>query len=399
MSAGAKKEKKPAKREGRTGRTSVLYKLLDGILIPLLLILVLVGVFMNVRISGAVSDMQDDNLQLGCASSAAQVESFFNKVFGVAETQAANPQIVNTLRAWQPHVFEHSPEAAALKNEMTKVQQAHSENIINLCMTCIPTMELLQSHGDFLSKPGFDVTTREWYQRATGGDKTVVSGAYIDVNTNELVATVAAPVHNGSSIIGVQSMDITVTNLINKLQEIRIGETGYVTVFDSAQNVLCNPNPDYVLKNISELPYSDNLKSAIQNNEAVKSMKCTLDGETYYCSTSYLDSINYLVLGVMPEAEYMDHIHETRNVTFFSFLLCILVLSVIIFLYAKSFVRSLKQLASASQQLAEGQLDVEINVKSNDEIGELAHDTQAIVDRLKEYIAYIDEIRDRKSVV
>lgn len=391
-----KKRQKQSKTNSTTKQfhISIQYKLLCGVFIPLIIMLVIVGSLINVRVSNAVTSLQNDNLQLGCEYGAIQVENFFNKIFGVAETQAANPMIINTIRGWQKDSFENSPEANALKQEMIHIQQAHKENIINLCITSIPTKELLQSHGDFLSMPGFDVTTREWYQRATTEDKTVVSGAYVDVNTNELIATIAAPIHSGSSIIGVQSMDVTVNNLIDRLSQVHVGDTGYITVYDTAQNVLYHPNQDFILKNISELPYSENLKTALLNNDTVSNMKCTIDGETFYCSTSYLEGVEYLVLGAMPEAEYLATVKGIQHGTFLSFLLCIVLLTIIIYVIAKRMIRSIKKLACAAEQLADGQLDVAIDIQSNDEIGDLANDTQAIVNRLKEYIAYIDEISD-----
>lgn len=392
MKADIANKEKGKKTPQKGARMGVLAKLLCCILIPLVIVLSVFGIILNGSTAKDVTTLQDENLQLGCNYSAAQVESFFNKVFGVAETQAANPVIVSGLQNWQAGTFESSEAATVMKKEMIDVQQAHQENIINLCLTCIPTKELLQSHGAFLSMPDFDVTTREWYQRATNEDKTVVSGAYIDVNTNELVATVAAPIHNGSQIIGVQSMDITVTNLIDKLSQIHLGQSGYIIVFDTAQNVLYHPDQEYVLKNVSELPYSDNLKNAIRNNETIQGMKCTLNGETFYCSTTYLNSIDYLVLGVMPEAEYLNIVTAIKNDTTVGFILCIIVLSIVVFFFAKRFVRALKKLGHAAEQLAEGQMDVKIDVQSNDEIGELASDIQDIVNRLKEYMAYIDEI-------
>ena len=145
-------------------------------------------------------------------------------------------------------------------------------------------------------------------------------------------------------------------------------------------------------KNITEFSYSDELKNAIQNEESVQSMKCTMDGEAYYCSSSYLNSIDYLVLGVMPEAEYLDIISENRHDMIFGFVFCIIVLTLLSILFAKRFVRALKKLTVATGQMADGQMDVAIDVQSNDEIDELAQNIQAIVDRLREYMAYIDEI-------
>ena len=64
-------------------------------------------------------------------------------------------------------------------------------------------------------------------------------------------------------------------------------------VFDTANNVLYYSDSQYILKNAGELPFSENLKSAVVNNRQVESMECTIGGETYYCSTSYLDSIDW----------------------------------------------------------------------------------------------------------
>lgn len=49
-------------------------------------------------------------------------------------------------------------------------------------------------------------------------------------------------------------------------------------------------------------------------------------------------------------------------------------------------------LNDVAQELAEGNLDVTLDIASENEIGELADSIQKTVDRLKEYINYIDEI-------
>ena len=48
-----------------------------------------------------------------------------------------------------------------------------------------------QSHGDFLPCPDFNGMTCEGYQRATQHSKPLVFGAYIHVNTNELITAIA----------------------------------------------------------------------------------------------------------------------------------------------------------------------------------------------------------------
>ena len=379
-------------KKQNTVRFGVLPKLLIGILGPLVVILLVVWALLNTKVAHTITTMQNDYLSAEVDRSAAEVESFFQKFFGVAETEAISPTILTALRNWDPATFQGSEQAQTVQAEMIRVRDAHSEDIINLCLTSIGTKQLIQSHGAFLSMPEFDVTTREWYQRVISEQQTVVSGAYVDVNTNQLIATIATPIYDGGNIIGVLSMDIAVTNLIERLSQISIGQTGYITVYDTAQNVLYHPDESYILQNLSDIPYSDNIKTALANGENVESMYYTRGDGSYYGTSVFQEGVQYLILGVMPEAEYNAYAAQTRHTTILSFVLCILILSVIIIVFAKTMVRSLKKLTMVARQLADGHLDVQMDVKSHDEVGLLADDIQDIVSRLKTYIVYIDEI-------
>ena len=52
----------------------------------------------------------------------------------------------------------------------------------------------------------------------------------------------------------------------------------------------------------------------------------------------------------------------------------------------------IKKLNIVTKQLADGNLDAEININSKDEVGQLSSSMKLLVDRLKSYIDYIKEI-------
>jgi len=70
----------------------------------------------------------------------------------------------------------------------------------------------------------------------------------------------------------------------------------------------------------------------------------------------------------------------------------IVLLAVIIYIMSQTVVRPLKRLNVAAKEIAEGNLDVEPNVKTKDETKELADSIMEIVDRLKLNMVYIDEV-------
>ena len=77
---------KKAKTSKKGLHIGILMKLVCSILLPLVIILGSIGIILNSTTSRGVTLLESEKLQLNYKYSAAQVESFFYKVFGVAET-------------------------------------------------------------------------------------------------------------------------------------------------------------------------------------------------------------------------------------------------------------------------------------------------------------------------
>lgn len=372
----------------------VLQRLLIGILGPLLVILILVGILLNKQVATTITNVQNDYLKAESEHAAKEVDSYFERFFGILEATAVAPDVVENVRAWNGEASVGSEQEKNLVHALKSLQNMNPDSIMNVYITNGRTKDVLQASGVLLSSKKFDVSSREWYQRTISEKKTIASGAYEDLNTGELVVTLSTPIMDQGKMTGLLSLDVTVTKLVEQLSKISIGETGYITVFDTADCVLYHPDQQYILKNVSELSYSQEMKQALQNGQDVVDIQYTENGEKYYGTTVFLDNVQYLVLGGMPEQEYLSYILSSQRTTLIYFVLCIVILSVIIVAYARSIIKSLKKLANAAKELSEGHLQVEIGVTSHDEIGMLGQDIQKIVDRLKVYIVYIDEISE-----
>ncbi len=80
-------------------------------------------------------------------------------------------------------------------------------------------------------------------------------------------------------------------------------------------------------------------------------------------------------------------------------LLVIFILGILLIIFsirrsASNLTRPILELNHTAQQLAAGDLDVELHISAEDEIGELGHSIGETVNRLKEYIVYIDEMAE-----
>lgn len=74
------------------------------------------------------------------------------------------------------------------------------------------------------------------------------------------------------------------------------------------------------------------------------------------------------------------------------YIIIVIVSIAITFITIKSISKPINRLKNVTNQIAEGQLEVDLTTDSKDEIGELSNSFNKTVTRLKEYIKYIDEI-------
>lgn len=84
--------------------------------------------------------------------------------------------------------------------------------------------------------------------------------------------------------------------------------------------------------------------------------------------------------------------HRATTIIIVLYIITFILSIIIVFLTIKSISKPINRLKNASNKIAEGELEVIINTNSKDEIGELANSFNKTVNRLKDYVKYIDEI-------
>lgn len=367
---------------------SILTKLLLGIVIPLICVLFLVGTVLDKKINEVVVELNNNNLTAETKGAAGDIDAYFQRYIGIADSVSNMKEMKNELSVWKDASGD-TLEQEALLQTLQNIQK--SDNHISVSWIYdFEQKRILQSNGTF--DGNFDGTTREWYALVTDTQKTAVTGAYEDVVTGEPIVTIATPISIDGGIDGIFGLDVKLQDLMTEMAGITIGEGGYVTVFDVNNNVLYHPEESMLMSNITDVDYSENAKDALLNKKQVEGLKYTRNGNRYVCSIKYLDDIQYLVMGILPEAEYQEYVVTTTKTVVELFIVGIIVLTVIIIAVAIQIVKSIRILSKAARRIADGELDVRTEIKSRDEVGVLSDDINSITDELKNYILYINEI-------
>lgn len=388
------KKENTADPQSGTVKFGILPKLLIGILAPLFIVLGIMGIFLGLQVSDTVNGIMSAELDSETKAAANQVESFFERYYGVAESLAETQMIQDLVTENQEGGIRANPQYSEILNTIQAVQQKNQEDISYIWISDFQSGELLQSDAQLYTQEELDYTTRTWYKLVMEQKDSVATEAYQSATSDNLIVTLASPITINGQIRGIVGLDIVITNLEQTLSTIKIGDTGYITLYDSTGQILYHPDSSLINTNASDANYSSNMLSAIQNKETVSATPYTRSGIPYYGSTIAVDSVDYSVLGVMPQAEYVGHVYGILGILIAGVVCCAIVLAAICAFMALSITRPLKRLNVVVGKLADGELDVQVNAQSHDEIGAVGSNVERIVERLKEYILYIDEISE-----
>lgn len=373
-------------------KLGIAQKLALGILIPLILVLSGIGVLLGMQISGTVEQMITENLTAQAESGAQQVDAFLKQYYGVVNTMICSPTVSGLAADQAKTSLDGSAYFSGMLNELKAIQQRYQGTVLGVWFADVGLQELVYSDNSRVTSADVDFSTREWYTRSEQEQQTTVTGAYVDTGTQQMVISVVGPIMSNNRMIGVVGVDVSMEQLSNSLNSIKVGETGYITLIDSSNMIIYHPDSSVVGTTIDEAQYSDNMKEALLNRNSVKGLSYTRQNTPYYGSTATLDDIDYEVLGVLPSEEYNSHVSSTVRVIVISFVICAILLAIIVTLLAISIIRPLKRLGKVADRLADGELDVDYQVKGHDEVARLGQSTLRIVERLKTYIKYIDEL-------
>lgn len=284
-----------------------------------------------------------------------------------------------------------SERYATVFNTMKKTAAADSDNIQAVWVGDIDANVLTQSDG-YTSGSDFEITERAWY-KAVEEEKTILTDAYVDASTGNVILSAATPVYDqsGQNIIGVAGVDVALDHIDELLPAYKIGNNGFVILVTSEGNVIYHPNTDNQQKSLSELNVDKTLIQTVEGGKDT-SVHYSADGKSKYGYVGRIGSTDYLTISCLPASEYFASLIRCIIIVLLLVIAGIVVIIITIRHLATQLTKPIVALNDVAQELAEGNLDVTLDIASENEIGELADSIQKTVDRLKEYINYIDEI-------
>lgn len=385
---------KKQKEAGMHPKKKIADEILRQIGQSVLLVFVVVAMIAIVIVRSVIATAKENELKLESESALFELTGFLGKYEKVAEQLAVNPEIRLILAETMPgdHVNDHE-EMECTRDFLDNVVQTDPENFLSAWIADLDTSVLTQSDG-FTSDETWVFTERIWYP-CVAAHEPVLTDPYIDPSSGKIIISAVAPVYDEAGVepLGVAGVDISLERMSQVLSHYTVGENGYILLVSGEGKIIYHPQADLIDQNLQDVSVSENVKEAVANGED-QFLKYKINGESKFGVVTFSEETGYTVISNMPWSEFYSLILILIAVLIGVFILGIILIVWRIRRSAANLTKPILELNHSAQQLAAGDLDVHLQISAEDEIGELGHSFGQTVDRLKQYIVYIDEMAE-----
>jgi methyl-accepting chemotaxis protein len=231
-----------------------------------------------------------------------------------------------------------------------------------------------------------------WNQpRTTGAD------SYIDpyLYQGTLLASYTTPIYHRGKFVGVAGVDMLLKSLDQRLAAVRVLQSGYSFAISHSGLLVSYPKAKLAgHKTLDQLATSTHTPAFATIAAALRAGKSgsvqtvdPLSGKEVKMFYAPVKAGGWGFISVAPVSEILASAHSLRNTLIIVAALVLLVMAGVIVLVAVRLARPAVAVSRAAQRISAGELDVEVDASSQDEIGQVAHSFQ-------EMVAYLSEMAD-----
>ncbi len=264
----------------------------------------------------------------------------------------------------------------------------------------------------------YDPRIRPWYRAAQASGQPTWSDIYFDFSTRLPTLTASVPAYNrkGRQFIGVCGADVLLSEELRQfLQTLEIGQSGEAFIIERS-GVLVSSSEQSPLtvetgENIKRLKASESRNLLVQSTaeflnqnfgelqsiQEPLQLDFKLQGHKKFIQVLPFNDgrgLDWLIVLVVPEAEFMARIHANNRITI---VLCLIALSVTTgcsLLTARWISSPILRLSQASQAIAQGQLKQTVEPENIKELDVLARSFNTMSQRLQESFTALEKTNE-----
>nr|WP_300092380.1 methyl-accepting chemotaxis protein [Sedimentibacter sp.] len=368
-------------------KTSIASKITLTLFVLCFLALLATGIVIGMTVNDYFTTSEKDILNETTRSVSNEANAFFERYIAIVQQMAQDKNLQNFMVNAEGRDTLLETEGFMIAGQTVEDTQKMDPDVILSAYIAEDDFYLVSP--TVYSKEEYDVSSKDYY-KAVSENRVCITDPYLDAITGGIVITISAPVTVNNEIVGLAAVDIAIDKLTGMVGSYKLGDTGYFTLLTNSNTIAAHKDQASILKSINDIEVSENMIQSV-NSRSGEVTEFTYKDETYLGNSIEIGSTGWQILSSLPKDEFMHHTKQLIKTIIIIFIVMIVVLLSVMSVLVMKMTKPIKKITDITDKLAAGELDAEIDIKSNDEIGELAQSIGKLTARLKSYIAYIAE--------
>ena len=277
----------------------------------------------------------------------------------------------------------------------------------------------------------YDALASDWYEKAVSEKKLIFTNAREYIFSKKFGMFCAAPYYDlNNEIAGVVCAQATLDRIDKIVQDVGLYKSGFCFVIDSRGYVISNSNSE---DNNFPAEFLVNLKDDIRdtNNSALSEIakemvsgknnvrELILNGKNYFIAYAPIEQVGWSFGAAISKDEVIEPVVQNEkiienvtnenisklnkhmfNTTFFMAIFVLILLASVTYTgrrLSNHFVEPIHKLSDGVREIASGNLDEKLDIKTGDEIEHLATCFNAMTDELKTHMKHLTKITAEKE--
>jgi methyl-accepting chemotaxis protein len=341
-----------------------------------------VGSFELLEMRNALREQATADQQAVARTFAAVVSEHLDGVRGIVTTLAEAPAVRTPLLTDQLN-----PDVHGIPADVDALRRATLHGGVDAGGGAYAALAFWNINGDAYMFEPFDIQKQQTkpnysdsasYQRATKSGTFAWGDATVSTRTGSVILTFSTPVKDAAgkpfAILG-GAMDLDA--LAKRTSEFKLGQTGQVMLFDSQGFPLVYPDPQRIMdmKPLTDQPL---VASALAGSPGFLVYHNPLTNVDEVGTILKLDNGNYAAV-TQAQSEAYAAADGVQRFLLEVLAACLLALGLLAWFVQRSISRSVQAVGKAAAGLAEGDVDQEVQLESNDDLGRMATAFQQLI--------------------
>jgi diguanylate cyclase (GGDEF)-like protein len=293
---------------------------------------------------------------------------------------------------YERNTFRYQPSTTekAIEEQFLLLKTSHKDvNFVFLATEDGGYME----YPRFQPAQAYEPRLRPWFTSTIYTKDTIISEPYLTKVSNEMVVGFTKQIRdNKDSVIGVLGITVNLHDLTTSINNIKIGDSGYILLMSPQHKFLVSPHHQkWIMKTPEELGLRG-FNAIGKTAETVFETK--LDNVDRVLNVVTAKDSGWHIISVVNKAEILQKAKAVTNILLFIYALTLVLIFLIVFQISKRFTRPVLEISSVINRMTDFDFNFSTNLKGytkrEDEIGIVA---TALVELHDNYTEFIDQVK------